>query len=81
MSALPNWSTVWGTELTPADYESLAKRWITKEGADEAGFRRGDSVTGQQMFGRKRGDCSGILLPNTAPWNPDVVREFRLRLF
>jgi predicted P-loop ATPase len=32
------------------------------------------------MFGRKRGDFAGIIIPNRPPWNPENAREFRIRL-
>jgi predicted P-loop ATPase len=80
MSAAPNVPSIWGTDLTAEDYANFAARWIPKELADKAGLRRVDSHTGQQMFARRRGDFSGLIIPNVAPWNPDDVREFRLRL-
>jgi predicted P-loop ATPase len=72
-------SVPWGTALSAADYENLAARSISRELADAAGLRRVDSLTGQLMFHRKQGDCSGILIPNIAPWDGSP-REYRLRL-
>jgi predicted P-loop ATPase len=79
MSARP-WTANWGADLTASDYERLSARWITRELAEVAGLRRVDSSTGREMFGRKRGDCAGVIIPNVAPWNPDAPREFRIRL-
>jgi predicted P-loop ATPase len=69
-----------GDRLTPEDYARLAARWIPAAMADLAGIRRVTSLVGQQMFGRKRGDCAGLILPNVPPWDAGHVREFRLRL-
>jgi len=80
MSAPATILSAWGGDLTDADYAGLAARWITRELADEAGLRRVDSLTGRQMFGRKRGDLAGILIPNVDPRNPSYVREYRGRL-
>lgn len=79
MSAAPS-SATWGVDLTADDYERLRARWIIPGLADLAGLRRVDSSTGREMFGRKRGDCAGVIIPNVAPWNPDAPREYRLRL-
>lgn len=79
MSAAPI-LTCFGGDLTGSDYARLAERWITCELADEAGIRRVDSLSARQMFGRKRGDLSGIIIPNVAPWDTSHVREYRLRL-
>ncbi len=68
-----------GVALTPADYRDLGARWITPELADEAGLRRVDSLTGREMFCRRTGDMSGIIIPNIAPWDGGHVREYRLR--
>ena len=57
MSAAP-FITAFGGDLTAADYQNLLSRWITSEWVDKAGLRSVDSFTGQQMFGRKRGDIS-----------------------
>src|SRR5260370_1299420 len=70
----------WGQALTAADYQGLGARWITPELADDAGLRRVDSALGRQMFARKRGELSGIIIPNVAPWDGSHVREYRLRL-
>jgi hypothetical protein len=68
-----------GVDLTTRDYDALAARWITPELADAAGIRRVDSLTGCGMFGRKRGDLAGLIIPNLWPGD-DHVREYRLRL-
>ena len=78
MTAAPILS-VFGGDLTEADYATLAARWITPELADAAGIRRVDSVTGCGMFGRKRGDLAGLIIPNLWP-GEGHVREYRLRL-
>ena len=70
----------WGQDLTGADYQGLAARWITPELANDAGLRRVDSSMGRQMFARRRGDLSGIIVPNVAPWDSSQVREYRERL-
>jgi hypothetical protein len=69
-----------GGPLTEHDYESLAARAITRELADENGIRRIDCETGRAMFARKRGNLSGLIIPNVPPWNPGNPREYRLRL-
>jgi hypothetical protein len=51
-----------GDPLTPEDYARLAARWIPAATADLAGIRRVTSLTGQQMFGLKRGDLAGIII-------------------
>ncbi len=79
MSAAPVLN-LFGQDLTDADREGLRARWINPELAEAAGLRRMDSVTGRELFGRKRGDLSGILIPNLAPWNTSYVREYRGRL-
>jgi hypothetical protein len=79
MSAMPFMQS-WGDDLTPDDYAQLEARWIPSELADAAGIRRVTSLLGQQMFGRKRGDLAGKIIPNIAPWEPGHVREYRLRL-
>jgi len=71
---------VWGNPLTEADYQSLESRWISGELADRAYLRRVDSLTGREMFSRKRGDAAGITIPNLAPWDARHVREYRIRL-
>jgi hypothetical protein len=70
----------WGRELETADYQKLAARWITPELANAAGLRRVDSEVGKFMFSRKRGDLSGIIIPNVAPWEPTHIREYRERV-
>ena len=80
MSAARIQPSVWGADLTTEDEQNLAKRWIPRELAEQAGIRRVDSQTGLQMCGRKRGDFSGLIIPNRTPWSPLDVREYRLRL-
>jgi P4 family phage/plasmid primase-like protien len=72
-------SSSFGSDLTEADYRRLAARWITRELADAAGLRRVDSYTGREMFGRKSGDLSGIIIPYVSP-GENRVEEYRLRL-
>ena len=79
MSALPIAATVFGGNLTEGDYRKLVARWITPECAVEAGLRRVDSFTGRDMFGRRKGDCAGIIIPNILP-GENSVREYRIRL-
>ena len=76
----PSMLTLFGQSLTEADYSNLAARWITPGIADAAGLRRVDSSTGREMFGRKQGNVSGIIIPNLAPWDQTLVREYRERL-
>src|SRR5580700_7295560 len=71
--------TSFGSDLTEDDYRGLAARWITGELADAAGFRRVDSYTGRQMFVRKTGDCSGVIIPYVQPGENSAV-EYRLRV-
>lgn len=68
-----------GSDLTEDDYLRIAARWITRELADLAGLRRVDSLTGRQMFGRKGGDCAGLIIPYVPPGENHVV-EYRLRV-
>jgi predicted P-loop ATPase len=68
-----------GSDLSEADHQKLAQRWITGELAEQAGLRRADSYTVRQMFGRKQGDLSGIIIPNLSPWDHQI-REYRARL-
>jgi hypothetical protein len=68
-----------GSDLSDDDYRRLAARSIGRETADAAGIRRVDSLTGSEMFGRKRGNLSGIIIPNVWP-GADHVREYRERL-
>ena len=79
MSAAPV-VTYWGQVPTAADHQSFAARWITRELADDAGLRRVDCATGRQMFARRTGEMSGIIIPNIAPWDGGHVREYRERL-
>jgi hypothetical protein len=71
--------SAFGGDLSDADYARLAPRWITREGASDAGLRRVDSYVGREMFGRKQGDLAGIIIPNVFP-GEGRVREYRLRL-
>jgi uncharacterized protein (DUF927 family) len=67
--------------LTQADYEWLAKSYITPELAQRAGIFRVDSVTGAEIVGRtpKAGvDYGGLVIPYTWPGEPRP-RECRLR--
>jgi len=68
-----------GTDLTDDDYRALADRWITREIADASGLRRVDSYTGREMFGRKGGDCAGIIIPYVPP-GETRIDEYRLRV-
>ena len=68
-----------GSPLTEEDYKRLNERWITREIADLAGITRVDSYTAREMFGRRRGDLSGIIIPNISPWD-QRIREYRGRL-
>jgi predicted P-loop ATPase len=68
-----------GGDLTPDDYRLLGDRAIPSQVADQAGIRRVDSNTGREMFGRKRGDLAGLIIPNAFP-GECRVREYRLRL-
>jgi hypothetical protein len=43
------------SELTERDYEALARRYITREGADFAGFYRVDTHEGARLVGRVGG--------------------------
>src|SRR5262249_33601478 len=70
----------WGDPLREAAYQNLAVRRISRELADRACVRRVDSLTGREMFGRKRGDAAGVIIPNIAPWNPEQIREYRIRV-
>lgn len=71
--------TSFGCELTADDYHALNKRAIPADLADLAGIRRVDSLTAREMFGRKRGDLAGLIIPNILPGEPGP-REYRLRL-
>jgi hypothetical protein len=68
-----------GNPLNEADYASLEARWIDRDLAKQAGIRRVSSEEGRMMFGRKRGNCAGIIIPNVLP-GAQGVREYRLRL-
>jgi hypothetical protein len=68
-----------GENLTRGDYAKLKDRWITPKVADIAGIRRVDSLTGREMFSRKRGDLAGLIIPNILP-GESFVREDRERL-
>jgi hypothetical protein len=71
--------STFGSDLTAADYQNLAARWITRELADAAGLRRVDSYTGREMFARKTGDCAGMIIPYALP-GENRVQEYRLRV-
>lgn len=68
-----------GEALTAADYASLQARWIDVNLANEAGLRRVSSEQGRIMFGRKHGNCAGVLIPNVLP-GTTYAREYRVRL-
>jgi hypothetical protein len=78
MSMAPH-LTSFGTDLTEADYSQLDARWITRQLAQESGLRRVDTYTGREMFARKAGDCSGIIIPYVLP-GENRVAEYRLRV-
>ena len=71
----------WGQGLTPADYESLEKSWISREIADQAMLRRVIGDEARQIVGRKgHMDCDGILIPylwpgETGPNNYRIRRD------
>jgi len=68
-----------GEDLTPEDYRSLEARFIHAELADAAGIRRVDSYTGREMFGRRKGEMAGLIIPNV--WlGESHPREYRLKL-
>jgi hypothetical protein len=67
MSTSAQVSSAFGSDLSETDYQKLATRWIPRERADKAGLRRVDSYVGREMFARKTGDCSGIIIPLHAP--------------
>jgi hypothetical protein len=69
----------YGADLTPADFEFLAERFITPEMAVAAGVRRLDSHDGRELIGRKRGDLAGLGIPNIFP-GESYAREHTLRL-
>src|SRR5947207_9883556 len=69
----------YGAELTSADYDELARRWITPELAEQAGIRRADSRTGKDIVGRKSGDCAGLIIPYVNPLTSNID-EYQLRL-
>jgi predicted P-loop ATPase len=69
-----------GDGLTRDDYARLLERWIPTELADKAGIRRVSHLIGREMFGRKRGNCAGQIIPYFAPWDDGRVREYTLRL-
>jgi predicted P-loop ATPase len=79
MNAILSVMSDFGGDLTASDYSKLEARWITPCDAHAAGLRRVDSLTGQQMFARKRGDLAGMIIPNCWP-GEGRVREYRLRL-
>lgn len=69
-----------GEALRPADYQALESRWISREHAEMALFRRVNSIDGATIVGRegKPGDYSGIVIPYLWP-GEKYVREFRVR--
>lgn len=69
-----------GESLTDADYQALAKRWITREDADGAHLRRVASSEGAEIVGRtgRAGDYAGILIPYLWPGEA-AIRDYRLR--
>src|SRR5450759_153826 len=76
---IPPILSAFGGGLSDIDHHGLSSRWITLEGANDAGLRRVDSYVGREMFGRKQGDLAGIIIPNVFP-SEGWVREYRLRL-
>ncbi len=69
------------TQLTPKDYETLARSFITTELADEAGLFRVDDLEGAEIVGKKRNagtEYSGIAFPYFLPEQTNP-REYRLR--
>jgi predicted P-loop ATPase len=70
---------VFGAEPTNADLAALLARWITPELASQAMIQRVDSWTGRSMFGRKSGDCSGLIIPYVDAITGNV-NEYQLRL-
>ena len=78
MSAVPILST-FGSEPSELDYAALRRRAISRSLADASGIRRVDSLTGRQMFGRRKGDLAGLIIPNIFP-GEGSIREYRLRL-
>ena len=70
---------VQGGQLEARDYQALASRWISPEIADAAMLRRVDTLTGQELMGKKGGGrYEGIAIPYIWPGD-DYVREYRLR--
>ena len=65
--------------LTNADFDTLAKSYVTPELARQAGLFRVDSSEGAQLVGRNgHADYSGIIFPYYWPGD-DIPREHRLR--
>jgi predicted P-loop ATPase len=67
-----------GSELTPSDFAALEARWIDRDLALAARFRRVDSLTGADLVGRKSGYYAGVAIPYFFPGTSEV-REYRLR--
>jgi predicted P-loop ATPase len=78
MSAPPLLSQ-FGSNLTSDDYAQLTDRAIPQQLANDAGIRRVASHEAREMFGRRKGDLGGLLIPNLFP-GEGSVREYRLRL-
>ncbi len=77
MSAAPMLELL-GRDLTAADHDALAARWITPDLAHMAALRRVDGHLGGQIVGRNRGDYSGILIPYCRP-SDGIVVHHRIR--
>jgi hypothetical protein len=68
-----------GCRLSESDYNALAARWIDREAADRAMFRRVTSIEGGEIVGRNGGgDYAGIAIPYCWP-SEERVREYRIR--
>jgi P4 family phage/plasmid primase-like protien len=68
-----------GDALNETDYANLARRWIDRSLAIEAGIRRVDSTEGSLLVGRNnRSSYEGLAIPYFLPGEA-VVREWRLR--
>jgi len=70
----------WGSELTSADLENLAQRWITPELALQMQLRRVANHEAAQILGisRASGHYEGILIPYFWPGKPGP-HTYRLR--
>jgi hypothetical protein len=67
-----------GSELVASDFAALEARWIDRDLALAARFRRVDSLTGAELVGRKSGNYAGVAIPYFFPGTSEV-REYRLR--